>query len=234
MVAAACVLAWLGRGMILPRVARWLDVGERPRPADYALVLPGGEDTRPFVAVAMVKRGLIHGVLIPPTVVSPDEMDELVPPTHEIIRRCLVMRGVDPSQVTLLEGRSGSTWNDAEALSRFLEAHSDVTVAVVTNTFHTRRSRWVFRRMLPAHHRQFFFVSAPLDQFNAEDWWHYPDGCRTYLSEYCKFAYYVVRYGDRWGWGLLAITITVIWFRWQNSRDSVPSFRKPDDSGGPN
>ena len=68
---AAAALACRGahrrgrRGAMLgepfPVVARaaagWLDVGQRPRRADYVMVLNGGEDTRPFAAAALITAG---------------------------------------------------------------------------------------------------------------------------------------------------------------------------------
>lgn len=63
LVAATVALAgasW-ARGYLLPTLARWLDVGVAPQPADYLFVLPGGEDTRPFVAAALVKAGYARG-----------------------------------------------------------------------------------------------------------------------------------------------------------------------------
>ena len=47
-VAASLAVAWTGRAWLLPRAARWLNVGQAPRRCDYVLVLPGGEETRPF------------------------------------------------------------------------------------------------------------------------------------------------------------------------------------------
>ena len=41
--------------VMLSGIGHWLDVGTDPRPADYVLVLPGGETSRPFVAAALVK-----------------------------------------------------------------------------------------------------------------------------------------------------------------------------------
>ena len=62
---AAVVLAlYLTRGWTLPAWGHWFDVSEPPRPADYAMVLTGGENTRPFVAAGMYKSKLVGGILI--------------------------------------------------------------------------------------------------------------------------------------------------------------------------
>lgn len=43
---AALLGLYATRGLTLPLVARWLDVGETPRRADYVMVLTGDENTR--------------------------------------------------------------------------------------------------------------------------------------------------------------------------------------------
>jgi hypothetical protein len=43
---AALLGLYATRGLTLPLVARWLDVGETPGRADYVMVLTGDENTR--------------------------------------------------------------------------------------------------------------------------------------------------------------------------------------------
>src|SRR5581483_11739959 len=88
-IAASLAAAWAGRAWLLPRAARWLNGGQLPRRCDYVLVLPGGEDTRPFAAAALVRAGLAGQVLIPRTRSSSDVEDGIRRPTHEIIRAVL-------------------------------------------------------------------------------------------------------------------------------------------------
>ncbi len=54
----AFALAWAARFSILAAMGRWLDVAQRPRPAEYVMVLTGDGDTRPFAAAALIKAGL--------------------------------------------------------------------------------------------------------------------------------------------------------------------------------
>ena len=64
-------LLWATHRQLLVALARWTDVGARPQPADYVMILNGDEETRPFMAAALVKAGLAHHVLIGETALTP-------------------------------------------------------------------------------------------------------------------------------------------------------------------
>lgn len=187
--------AYLTRGCWLPAMARWLDVGRRPRPADYVMVLCGDADTRPFVGAALVKAGLARKVLVAAVQASPDVEDGIVPPAHETIRRVLVRRGVPRQDVVILDGQARHTHDEARSLATFLESSPDARVTVVTSNFHTRRARWIFRRVLGDRAAGVRFVSAPAYGIEVETWWQVEDGVRFVLGEYLKLTFYGVRYG---------------------------------------
>ena len=191
-------------------MGRWLDVGEPIREVDYVMVLPGAVETRTFVATAMMRHGLAKGVLVPKTVDAPVVQDGIIPPYCELTRRVLELRGVAEDEIHFLEVITGSSWNDAQALEDFLRDKPDVTVAVVTSDYHTRRARWVFRKVLPAKRGQLCFVSAPEDYYGPEDWWERPRGVKRYVGEYLKFAAYLVVYGKAWVWMALFTVLFVL------------------------
>jgi uncharacterized SAM-binding protein YcdF (DUF218 family) len=164
---------YLTRGWTLPAWGRWLDASEPPHRADYAMVLTGGENTRPFVAAGMHKNNLVGGILIARMRLMPDQVDGIVPPESDLIRSTLIDRGVPAEKVIILPGEINSTADEALALARFLDDHPNRTVAIVTNDFHTRR--------------------APTDDFSADNWWHSEAGFMTYLGETVKSTAYALR-----------------------------------------
>lgn len=183
------------RGWLLPAAAQWLNVAGEPVPTDYVLVLPGGVETRPFAAAALVKAGFARQVLVPKTEASPDQLDGIERPEHDVTRQVLELRGVLPSDIIVLNGGSSSTFSDAEALSRFLAKAPARSVSVVTNHYHTRRARWVLSRVLGKRSSDLHFVAVPVDEFNESNWWQVRQGTSAYLGEYFKFTYYLLRYG---------------------------------------
>ena len=223
---AACVLvgsagvAYLVRQPILVAAGQWLDAGQAPQHATYALICPGAAKTRPFVASAMMRYGLIERtVLIPKTVSTPLVDDNLIPSSHELTRRILNARGVADDRIQFLDVRSGSTWTDALALKQFLAARPRATVAVITNDYHTRRTRWVFHRVLGNRSSDVVFVTAPVDEFGPHDWWQCEAGLVTYLSEYCKLVVYWARYGDPVFWSVVVVAVLmgIVVFRYRRT-----------------
>jgi uncharacterized SAM-binding protein YcdF (DUF218 family) len=212
-IAVAGILAlFLSREPVLIAAGHWLAAGERPRVTDFVMVLPGGAETRPFVAAALVRRGWAQRVLIPQTEELPAVDDGVMPPNHELIRRVLEVRGVANERIQVLPGRSNSTWTDAAALREFLTVNPQATVAVVTNDYHVRRSQWVFRKVLGHAADRLCFISAPTDSFSPNDWWRYEAGLQAYLGEFGKFLIYLVLYGDLLVWAAgTGIAVTVVY-----------------------
>lgn len=190
------------RGCVLTAVARWLDVGQPVRRADYAVVLPGGQNTRPFAAAALVRAGLVGRVLVTKNVPSPQVKDGILPPTHEIICRVLRRRGVPENKITVLDGETTSTFEDMQSLASFLDASPGSRALIITNDYHTRRARWVARRVLGDQLDQVSFVSVPMEEFRPDNWWRSDFGFLTIVGEHLKFAYYVVRYGKFLYWAV--------------------------------
>lgn len=211
---------YFSRGVVLPAAGRWLDVGERPRKVDGVLVLPGDESTRPFAAAAWVRRKLADRVLLIETQQPPHPGHNYIAP-HEVARRVLAARGVRPGQIELLPAASDSTQTDVEAFRRWLDRHPGATVAIVTNDFHTRRTRSVFRSVLGERARQVLVVGVPTDYVGPDNWWKSREGNRTYLTEFVKLGYYELRYG--WGvlWLSLAAGGAAVWGYVRRRKKSV-------------
>ncbi len=212
------VVLYTARSGLLPLFAYWLDVGETPRQADYVLVMPGGETMRPFMAAALVRAGFVERVLIPETVSSPEVADAIVPPTHEISRHILLHRGVPGSRIEVLPGESNATITDSRALADFLKASPDARILVVTSDYHTRRTRWVFRRVLGNRMRRVTIVSTPNDDFKPEQWWRTEKGFVTVIGEYLKLAAYSVRYGWLIYWVVAGVVLGILLLAYRRYR----------------
>lgn len=177
---------YLGRSILLPPVAGFLDVSGPPPQVDYVMVLGGGSDSRPFVAAALVNTKRAAAVLVP-TVAGPVETaEDLRVPDHEVIQSVLRARGVPAQAIVLLPEPCSSTADEARSLAAFLQSHPDRTVAVVTHTFHTRRARAIFRKALPGQEQQLHFVAVPTDGFDETNWWQSEQGFQCYANEYSK------------------------------------------------
>lgn len=208
LLALVVVVAWLLRGQLLPAAARFLDVGRTPQPADGVLVLGGSYETRPFMAAALVRTGYAREVLLVQSPALPEER-RVALPEHDVARAILLVREVPATAIQMLPGECRNTFDEALLASEFLAQRPDYRLIVVTNTFHTRRARWIFRQVLAERAEDVQFVSAPTDAFDASNWWHFDDGFTTYLKEYARLAFYLARYGI-WGVVLLSVLLIVL------------------------
>ena len=224
-----CVLAclvflvgvFIARRPLLTFALDWLDVGTRPEKTDCVMVLGGDVLTRPFVAASLVKLGLARKVLIPHMMRPPDGEEMIVPPEDELDREVLVRRGVPKGSIIVIGQSCAHTEAEAQALKNWLDATPRVTVAVVTNGYHTRRARWIFRTVLGESAGQVSFVSAPCDTFPADRWWQSEAGLVVILGEYLKLLFYVFYYGHGWCWtGGLAAFIALICL-WRKMRRRI-------------
>jgi uncharacterized SAM-binding protein YcdF (DUF218 family) len=193
-VIAGLVALYLCRAPLLTRAAGFLDVSEPPERVDYVMVLGGDINTRPFVAAALYRKRLAGQVLLPvmkPARVAP----EIEPVPCEVLnQRVLHHRGVPDTAILLLKDKVGDTNDEAEALALFLAEHPGSSVAVVTTTYHTRRTRGIFQKKVGNLARRLLFVAAPAEDFDAGNWWHSEAGLKAYLNEYAKWVYYQLRY----------------------------------------
>lgn len=209
---AVAAILFVSHTLWMPAAGRWLDVGEAPRPTDDCLVLSGDYEQRPFGAAALYLRGYIRQKIWL-TLVAAGPRDLREEPTIEAaVRHLLVILGVPGDRVAVLDGQCASTFDEARALARALDANPTATVTIVTSNYHTRRSRWVFRHVLGDRADRLRFFSVPTDNFNANCWWRSGEGFSLYTNEYLKLAFYLVRYGSAGWWlGGLLFAVAAVW-----------------------
>lgn len=188
---ASLALFLLCHRVCLQSAANWLDVTDAGLPADYALIMPGAKNTRDFAAAAMAKAGLVERLIVIENLASPDVADGVQLANHEITRRVLLNRGVAADRIVMLSGESSTTYTDAEIFAPFLEDKPEITVAVVTSRYHTRRVRWTMRRVLGANADRLSYVPIPDDAFHWDGWWKSEVGVRAIAGEYLKLVFYV-------------------------------------------
>jgi uncharacterized SAM-binding protein YcdF (DUF218 family) len=186
---AGLLLAWFAPAVVLPPVARFLNVSEPPRKVDCILILNGDPEIRPFAAAALIKSGLARDVLLTRqrlAMESSSVQEGVMLSEIEITKKILHARGVPDARVIVLPGEITSTSDEARELAKYLTANRTATVAIVTNAFHTRRARMNFQRALGESFERVSFIGVPRDGVDENSWWRTAAGCAVYFSEYCK------------------------------------------------
>jgi uncharacterized SAM-binding protein YcdF (DUF218 family) len=211
-VAGGLLLAlYVGRAKVLTAAANWLDVSEPPRKVEYLIVLNGRPETRAFAAAALIKGGWARSVILSTTVPMGGVKQGRVS-WHELDLCILRHEGISEKDVIVVPGNAETTFDEAVAVARYLESVPECRCMVLTDGPHTRRTRWVLAEVLGSKMRQCTMVSAPMDEFQADNWWRSETGFLFIVSEYLKLGFYSVRYGG-YGYGLAgcASLILVVW-----------------------
>lgn len=181
----AAVIALLHRPL-LTAAGRFLIVADPLDAADVIVVLSGGRaDERVGQAAMLYKQGLAPLVLL-----SGGEslMGISVP---ELLHSQALAHGV-PASALLYERSSTSTAEQAHALRPLLEARGARRAIVVTSSYHTRRTRKLFRRAFAGSPVEIRVYPVQQDVFRPEDWWTRDQDTETVVLEYIKLILAVI------------------------------------------
>ncbi len=105
----------------------------------------------------------------------------------DLIERDLETRGVPPSAVIRFPQNAADTREEAEALHTLAADHNWHRLLVVTSNYHTRRARYIFRRVFPPT-ITISVVSAPDSDFVADQWWTSRKSQKIFFLECAGYA----------------------------------------------
>jgi uncharacterized SAM-binding protein YcdF (DUF218 family) len=97
----------------------------------------------------------------------------------------LVKQGVPLQAIISLPYRKSGTIYDALAVRDYVIKHKVRSIQLVTSDYHTRRSLWIFRKVLQQLPVTVGIIPAPSSSR------FFPD----IVVEYIKLTYYVIRFG---------------------------------------
>ena len=165
-------MAWLGRSLVKT------DALDR---AGIAVVLSGddGAGHRLLKAVELVERGFAPSVLLtgPRVAYGARESDLAI----DFARR----RGLDPVILDSLATDAKSTREEVLAVDQELRRRGIDKALVVTSEYHTRRSRFLYRKHGSGEVR--YLVAASDDPlFDPDAWWKTRDGREIFVIESVK------------------------------------------------
>ncbi len=167
---------------LLSAAGRFLIVADPLERADVIVVLSGGRaDERVGQAAALFKERMAPLLLL-----SGGEslMGISVP---DLLRRQALAHGV-PASALLYERSSTSTAEQARYLRPILERRGVRRAIVVTSSYHTRRTRLLFRRAFDRSPVDIRVYPVRQDWFRPEDWWTRDQDTETVILEYIKLT----------------------------------------------
>ncbi len=187
------VLYWF-RAPLLQGVATAWIVDDPLTNADVIVVLGGGPSTRPFEAARLYHQRLAPRILVmQPRADSATELG-LTKRESELLKQILVRQEVPEAAVLIAADEVMNTYEEALAIRNWVATNRVQSAIVVTDAFHARRVRWVFRKQLRKSGVRVLVRALPVREYTSENWWQREQGVSSLQSEVLKYAYYRLKY----------------------------------------
>ena len=184
-----------GGGCFLYYGGRFLQHEDSLQKADAILMLGGARAERCLEAFELYKAGYA-----PVIVLSPGRLEQAelllrdrgvrLPLEVDLQRDVLRQLGVPPERTLTLPVSVDNTAQEAEALHDFVRARGWRRVIVVTSKYHTRRSRFGFRREFAGSATDIIVRSSRFDPSDPAHWWRHRPDVRFVLEEWGKLIAY--------------------------------------------
>ena len=172
---------------ILTAAARFLIVSDDLEKADLIVVLSGGRsDERVRQAADLYHQGYARQVLL-----SGGEQLQGVA-IYDLLRQQALAHGI-PASALLYETASTSTFEQARYLRPILEQRQVSRAIIVTSSYHTRRTRYLFRKVFAGSPVEVLVYPVQQDYFNPVRWWTREWDTEEVVLEYIKLGLALVR-----------------------------------------
>ena len=115
----------------------------------------------------------------------------------ELMEHDLVERGVPKDKILRFTHDADSTKEEAEALAKLVKTKKWHKTIVVTSNYHTRRARYIFRRVFPQD-VEVRVASARDGDFDPERWWEKRKSTKELMQEFAGMvvALWELRHGS--------------------------------------
>jgi uncharacterized SAM-binding protein YcdF (DUF218 family) len=159
------ILYLAGHPLLRAAASFWI-VQDRIEPADIIIVIGDDDFTadRAKQAAALFRAGWA------PQILASGRMLRPYASIADYMARDLESDGVPPSAILRFSHRADDTRDEAEGLRVLAEQKGWRRILLVTSNYHTRRARYIFRKVLPASVR-LEIASAPDAEFDPATWW---------------------------------------------------------------
>jgi len=162
----------------------FLITGDPLERGDAVVVLGGGGEHRVEEAVRLVQER--YGLWL--IVTEPGEVVPGEGPGSQVFRRVAILAGISPDVILITEKTAANTYQEAEAVLHTMEKHQLKSVIVVTDPFHTQRTRMIFRSVFAGSGMTVRVHPVPNHWYRSTTWFFHLEGWNQTFREYVKMA----------------------------------------------
>ena len=158
------------------------------------LILAGGAATRVPKALELYEKGYGDRLLLTSERPLNSKVMHLFPTNEQIAKRISQELNIQAELevVPSLKGGATSTLNEAHDLLTFCSKEKIKHLIIVTDSFHTRRALYAFKKVFQGSDIKVESSAAPNEIFSEENWWRSDKGISAYLLEPIKLAVYML------------------------------------------
>ncbi|CAN5775068.1 YdcF family protein [soil metagenome] len=186
-------LLWICRAPLLRTVAHTWIIDEPPGHADVIVILGGGVQYRAAKAAELYQAGVAPLILIPEQVSRPTDALNVTILPHDASLLVLTAKGVPRSAIELMDTTVRTTKEEADAVHKWAIKHHPHKIVIPTDIWHTRRTHWIFQRIL-GDATQVTVVAVNPDEYTLENWWQKEQGLIFFEVEVSKMIFYWFNY----------------------------------------
>ena len=166
----------------LVAVGALLIVSDPIEPVDAVVVLSGGEGDRLALALEMDQMGYARYLVITDTTSAANQQ----------LKREAIASGFPQGDIILTNMQVGSTLDEAIAVRELALNRGWDSVMVVTDPYHSFRTRFIFRRELRGSGVEVYVRPLEGHWFRSPSWFIHPEGWRFAFQEVVKFFSYLL------------------------------------------
>lgn len=179
------VFGYLG----LRAAGAFLITGDPLRKADAVVVLGGGDVTRVHQGVRLVVAGYAGSLIL----TEPGELEPGAGPASRILRSEAIASGLTPSAILITPKVSSSTAEEALAVRELMAEKGFHSVIVVTEPYHTKRTRLIFQRAFASSDLSVWVYPVQNHWYRSGTWFLHAEGWGHTVREYVKLGELLLR-----------------------------------------
>lgn len=179
---------------LLKGYANLFRIDNASKGADCIIILSGNAETRPDQAAKLIKQKYAHKLYHTDQRQWNNRHQEIIDTDFNISQNILATYNLSADIIPSTKGGATSTFDEAYDFVGFLKTHPMKHVILVTDTFHTSRAHYAFRKVLDRHGHNDLKIevsAAPNDIFTEDNWYSTEAGITAYILEPIKYLFYI-------------------------------------------
>ena len=179
-----------------PYAGHFLIIDEPLEPADAILVMAGPRTVRWIEGVELYREGVAPNIIISPGIVEQTEIELRrrgidFPAEADLVKNAMVQLGVPETALTIIPATwMDNTADEALATEQLALQRGWTSIIVVTSKYHTRRTRFAFRREFSDTGIRVQVRGSRYDGAKPDGWWRSRSDLRYVISELQKLVAY--------------------------------------------